>query len=499
MINLSDTIYFVITDRFHDGYTANNQHVNLTNPNAFHGGDFDGLIKKIPYFQKLGITALWITPVYVNIHDLGDHAGYHGYWSIDFDRIDSHLYTPVPNREAGSKAYLKDLVDAFHNKDIKIILDMVVNHTGYHTDAYKNYPHKTFDDNHFNHGEGSVEGELAGLPDLDHDQIDVADYFIQNILSWIEEAGIDGIRMDTVKHVEDKFWYLFKSQIKTKYPNITLIGEILDWNAEYISHYQKDHDFDSVFDFPLCGAMKGCFIWDWPITELARPRLHPNESKGMLDFDKVYTNANRLVTLLDNHDLDRRIMTEIFDRVGHWDKILAKELLKLLLTFQMTTRGIPQLYYGTEIGMTGYKDPDNRKDMPWHLFNANHIPSATYKKEIFEHTAHVIAIRRNNPAIPYGYLITLYVDTFIYAYLRAFKENIVVVVINNGRKAMPNPLSIHIHTNANIPTRIKDLLQNGTELKSQFSMIDNIEIKSGSIEVQLPRKTASVYCYKSNP
>jgi len=493
MVTLDDTIYFVLTDRFYDGNSSNNLHVDTVNPRAFHGGDFDGLIKKIPYFKQLGITALWITPVYINIHDLGDSAGYHGYWTIDFDKIDTHLYTPTPDREAGSKAYLKDLVDAFQQENIKIILDMVVNHTGYHTDAYNNYPDKVFDNSNFNHGVGSVEGELAGLPDLDHDQVDVADYFIQNILSWIEETGIDGIRMDTVKHVEDKFWYLFKSQIKTSHPNITLIGEVLDWDAQYLSHYQKDHDFDSVFDFPLCGAMKGCFVWDRPMTELARPRLHPDETKGILDHDKVYTNANRLVTLLDNHDLDRRIMTEILDRVGHWDKDLAKEILKLALTFIMTTRGIPQLYYGTEIGMTGYADPDNRKNMPWDQFNGNNTPKNTFEKALFDHTRKVISIRNNNPAIAYGYLLTLYVDAFIYAFLRSFKDNVVIVVINNGREAMPHSLPIHIQANENIPTRIKEILKNGTLLKSQFADLEDIEVVSGDIHVQLPRKTAGVF------
>ncbi|MCG8305869.1 MAG: alpha-amylase family glycosyl hydrolase, partial [Cytophagales bacterium] len=93
MITQNDIIYFVITDRFFDGNTSNNQHVDLANPRAFHGGDFDGLIAKIPYLKKLGISALWITPVYLNIHDLGDSAGYHGYWTIDFDKIDPHLFT----------------------------------------------------------------------------------------------------------------------------------------------------------------------------------------------------------------------------------------------------------------------------------------------------------------------------------------------------------------------------------------------------------------------
>ena len=498
MITTSDIIYFVLTDRFFDGNASNNQGVNIDKPRAFHGGDFDGLIAKIPYLRKLGITALWITPVYLNIHDLGESAGYHGYWTIDFDKVDPHLFTPIAGRIDGSKAYLKDLVEAFHNEDIKIILDMVVNHTGYHTESYNNYPDKVFNDGHFNHGEGSIEGELAGLPDLDHDQVDVADYFIQNILSWIEETGIDGIRMDTVKHVEGKFWYLFKSQIKTRHPNVTLIGEVLDWSAEYISHYQREHDFDSVFDFPLCGAMKGCFIWDQPMTNLARPRLHPDEPKGILDFDKVYTNASRLVTLIDNHDLDRRIMSEILDRVEHWDKDLAKDILKLMLTFLMTTRGIPQLYYGTEIGMTGYKDPDNRKDMAWSLFDADNVPTKSFEKEIFDHTVKTISIRKNNPGIAFGYLITLYVDKFIYAYLRAFRENMVIVVINNGKDSMTDPLTIHIEANTNIPTRIKNMLQGGTKLESQFSSSPDLEILSGDFQVQLPRKTAGVYCYSEN-
>ncbi|MBS0001001.1 MAG: hypothetical protein KFF73_18605, partial [Cyclobacteriaceae bacterium] len=494
MINSSDIIYFTLTDRFFDGNSTNNQGVNLNNPTAFHGGDFDGLIKKISYFKKLGITALWITPVYLNIHDLGESAGYHGYWTIDFEKIDPHLYTPVPGRENGSKEFLKDLVDTFHEEGIKIILDMVVNHTGYHTASYLNYPGKVFEERHFNRGEGTVEGELSGLPDLDHDQMDVADYFIQNILGWIEETGIDGIRMDTVKHVEDKFWYLYKSQVRTKHPDVTLIGEVLDFNAEFISRYQREHDFNAVFDFPLCGALKGSFIHGRPMTDIAKPRIHPAEPQGVLDNDQVYTNANRLITLLDNHDLDKRIMSEILDAVGHWDKELAGKILKLMLTFLMTSRGIPQIYYGTEIGMTGYKDPDNRKDMPWSLFDVNDMPVTVHEKNIFEHMVRVIKIKKNNPAISFGYLFTLYVDTFIYAFLRELQGNVVIVVMNNGREGMPVPLKIEVHKNSNIPARIKNIIADGTTLMSQFTGLENIAIESGGFRVKLPGKTAGVYC-----
>jgi len=494
MIDTTDIIYFVLTDRFSDGNPANNQNVDRDNPTAFHGGDFDGLTGKIPYFKKLGITALWITPVYLNIHDLGTSAGYHGYWTIDFEKIDPHLYTPVMGREEGSMAYLRDLVNVFHAEGIKIILDMVVNHTGYHTSAYRDYPDKAFNETHFNRGEGTVEGSLSGLPDLDHDQMDVADYFIQNILDWIGETGIDGIRMDTVKHVEDKFWYLFKSQVRTRHPEVTLIGEVLDFDAGFISKYQREHDFNCIFDFPLCGTLKGCLIHGRPMTDIARPRLHADEPHGALDIDQLYTNASRLITLLDNHDLDKRIMSEIFDAVGHWDRELAVKILNLMLTFLMTSRGIPQIYYGTEIGMIGYRDPDNRKDMPWSIFDVNLEPIPEHERKIFSHMVELISIRKNNPAISFGYLFTLYVDTFIYAFLREFRGNIVIVVINNGKENMNFPLRIGIYENSNVPLRIKKLLPEGIQISTQLPGMEDITIESGGFTILLPGKSAGVFC-----
>jgi alpha-amylase len=201
MLTQDDVIYFLMTDRFCNGDPGSDQNVDLANPRAFHGGDFAGLRQKIPYLQNLGITAVWLTPVYLNVPDFFDSAGYHGYWAIDFERVDPHLSGANPESAKESRAQFKDLVEAFHGANIKIILDMVVNHTGYHTPAYLAYPHKRFEDRHFNihYPDDPIEHWLSGLPDLDHDQIEVADYFVQNILDWIEETGIDGIRMDTVR------------------------------------------------------------------------------------------------------------------------------------------------------------------------------------------------------------------------------------------------------------------------------------------------------------
>ena len=497
MLTQDDVIYFVITDRFFDGDPANNQPADPANPKKFHGGDFAGLVQKIPYFKTLGVTAVWLTPVYVNIVDFFDSAGYHGYWAMDFERVDPHLYSARPDLAEGSRAYLADLVREFHDAGLKVILDMVVNHTGYHSPGYDNYPHKYLGyPEHFNTGGmgDEIKGPLAGLPDLNHDLPEVADYFVQNILDWIEQTGIDAIRMDTVKHVEPMFWYLFKSLIRTRHPQVTLLGEALLYDPAEIGKFQQKYDFDTLFDFPMCGVIKGTLVWDHSMTELARPRLTSDEPKGILDRDAPYTNANRLVTLLDNHDLKSRITTEILDRVGG-NRDLTKQLLKLCLTFLFTTRGIPQIYYGTEIGLEGGEDPDNRRDMPWDIIAADHRPDPgrTFERDIFDHTVRMIQVRAQNPAIRFGYLFTLYVDHFIYAYLREFQGNLVLVAINNGWQPMPLPLAIEIGGNSNIPPRIKALLPDNQTLTSRILGLPDVTADQGRVHVQLPGKTAGVW------
>jgi alpha-amylase len=202
-----------------------------------------------------------------------------------------------------------------------------------------------------------------------------------------------------------------------------------------------------------------------------------------------------LVTLLDNHDLDRRITTEILDRVGHWDRDLARKILKLCLTFLFTTRGIPQVYYGTEVGLEGGRDPDNRRDMPWAIFGNDQRPKASqaFERDIYDHTQRMISVRAQNPAIRYGYLFTLYVDQFFYAYLREFQGNVVLVAINNGRDPMPGPATVQIGANGNIPPRVKAHLAHGQQLASQIPGLADITMDHGEVRIQLPGKTAGVW------
>lgn len=504
MIGQEDIIYFVLTDRFCDDGSQKNYEVNKQKPNAYHGGNFAGLITKIPYLKNLGVTAVWITPVYLNIHEGPNGAeSYHGYWSLDFEKVDNRLYNTKRDLPEGSKQYLKELADALHQNNLKLVLDMVVNHTGYDHPGLRGDPHTPIRPYWFNpQGDPSPEKMwLFGLPDLNQSNPEVADYFVNTIIDWIEATRIDAIRMDTVRNVEPTFWYLFKSYIRGKYPQITVIGEVLDQDIPTLSKYQKYFAFDSLFDFALQQVIWDVFIHGQSLNRIARPRLNSadkekdrREPKGVLDRDFLYTNQNRLVTLTENHDLSKRFFSEALD-VCNGDRKQALKMFKVATTFQFTTRGIPQIYYGGEIAMEGYGDPDNRRDMRWEVFEDRLEPSSKYpiEKEAFEHIKKLTHLRSNSQALKFAPLLTLYADYFLYAYLREYRGESAIAVINNGNDRMPYPLKIKIGGNSNIPPRIANNLE-GKTLQNQINPNEApISIDQEGFSVQLDGKTAAVY------
>lgn len=506
MLTQDDVIYFVVTDRFRNGDTGNDSAppgVDKTHSGRFHGGDFPGLLESLPYLRQLGVTAIWITPVYASIGRLDDGSsdGFHGYWALAFDRIDPILHASGGAHPSGARAYLADLAAEIHEQGMKLVLDVVVNHTGYHNETYLHSPGR-LPASYFNRdGKNEFDVELAGLPDLDHDQSDVVDFFIENLLDWIEQTGIDAIRMDTAKHVEDKFWHFYKAQVKGAFPKVTLLGEVLNFTVADVARYQTLHDFDTLFDFPLRGALLAVFVWDASAERLARPRVDdPREVPGILDEDNPktdgYSNANRLVTLLDNHDLDRRIMSEARLRFPGTDRTNAVRLVKLCLSFLFTTRGIPQLYYGTELGLEGFKvngtDHLLRGDFPWSVIGADLRPTpGTVERDLYDHTHRLIEIRRRHAALRYGVVLTVYVDAFIYASLRYHRNDCVVTVINNGHAPMTVPLPLPIGANSNIPTRVKNLLE-GKKLVDLLDSDVAVECRDGIIDITVPGKSCRV-------
>ena len=499
MLTQDDIIYFIITDRFFDGDTENNFDLESANPNGYHGGDFQGIIDRIPYLQNLGITALWITPVFENSHlSLHGSWGYHGYWPLDFEKIDPHLYSPKPGVPAGSKRYLKELVDQLHAVGIKVILDMVVNHTAYDHPALKGDPSTPIKPHWFNapksvHEAGDIGSWVSGLPDLNQEIPEVADYFVRVIADWIEETGVDCIRMDTAKHVEGIFWHYYKTVIRGKFPNVTLLGEVLDYNIDTISHFQQHFAFDSLFDFPLQKGIEDVLIFGAPFTQIAAPYSSLIEpGTGILDRDTTYTNHNKLVTLLDNHDLRARFFTTALEH-GGGNRDWAIATTKLALTLMMTTRGIPQIYYGTELALEGGHDPDNRRDMPWHVVPDGLEPSSDFPEAqtLFQHLRQLIGLRKSSPALKYGSQLTLYVDERTYVYIREYRDEWVIVAINSSDEDMEKPLSISFAENSILPPRLKEQMAS-QQFVDIFRQVESGHMDNQVLHIQLKGRSAAL-------
>ena len=398
---------------------AAGRNVYVQNCAQCHGGDLQGVIDRLPYLKELGVTAIWLTPWYDNYDRLNQielkedkpSTGFHGYNPQDFYKVDEHF---------GTLAKLQELVQSAHRLGIKIIQDAVVNHTGPYHPWVDDPPTPTwFNGTKANHLKNvfqtwvlhdprpvkrlkreTMEGWfLDFLPDLNQYDSEVSRYLIQNTLWWIGVTGLDGIRMDTWQYVPNEFWRDWTAAVKREFPNFKVVGEVKDGDVVHTSYFQKT-GAESLLDFPLFYAIRHAFAEGGRIDEIPKT----------LARDYLYTNPDILVTLLGGHD-DGRFMSEKGATIAG---------LKLANAFVLTTRGVPQLYYGDEIGMTGPDEPTTREDFPGG-------PRTKEERELFEYIRGLIRLRHELEPLRTGRLINLYVSEQQYAYARGD----VIVVINN--------------------------------------------------------------------
>lgn len=388
-----DLIYFIMTDRFNDGDKSNDNFsdVNKNDARAYHGGDFKGIIDKLDYIKSLGATAIWITPTTENIT-----KGYHGYWTNDFYKVDPHL---------GTMDDLKALVQEAHKRNIKVLMDYVANHTGPNSAMYKEKGSDWFHPNkgisNWNDQNQLENNWLYDLPDLNQENPEVKKFLIDNALWWIDQTGIDGMRLDTVRHVPKPFWNEFANAIKTKYPDFYLLGEVWNTNPRYLDEYHKA-GIDGMTDYPLFDGIKEAFVKFGKADKLVNAIQQRNQ----------YSDPGINGIFIDNHD-NKRLMTLAGDK--------GPEYLRQALAFIMTYPSIPIVYYGTEIGMKGGDDPDNRKDMAWDQTKNSDI-LAYYKK--------LVALRSGNAALAEGDIKLLDYDRYFFSYMREKDDKSVIVVMN---------------------------------------------------------------------
>lgn len=427
-ITNDDVIYLIMTDRFADGDSSNNKDVNRRNPRAWHGGDFKGITSKIPYLKELGVTAIWLTPWYDNPDEANQcdkpwcpNTNYHGYHAIDYYAVENHF---------GSMADLREMVETARRSGIKVIQDQVANHVGVQHAWAKNPPLENwfspYSQNTFNNSvlmspnASLVEKDnlLKGwfnelLPDLNQTEPEVARYEIQNAVWWIGMTGIGGIRQDTIQYMPREFIRDWSSAILKQYPNFYLVGEVFEEDSAQTAFFQGgragwdniDTNLPSIFDFKLWRTSQEVFTGKKPMRAL----------RDVLKYDGLYPNINRVTVLANNHDTDR------FMSLPN----ATKEAAKLHIAFILATRGIPQLYYGEEILMTGGHDPDNRKD-----FSGGFAGDAMNKfnkagrtadgQEMFEWTQKWIKLRRDYRALREGQTVDIFYDNDVYVFGRKF-------------------------------------------------------------------------------
>lgn len=376
-------VYFMLTDRFKNANTSNDDPYGIgydkNDPGTYHGGDFAGVTEQLDYLDALGVNTIWISPVVENIaYDVrfkdtpyeNAYYAYHGYWAKDFERLNPHF---------GTVEEFHTLIDEAHDREMKIMVDVVINHAGYGMDKGMeneppNYPTDA-DRSKFegmireNESSDEVLGQLAGLPDFKTEDPEVRDQMVDWQVAWVERIGktakgntIDYFRVDTVKHVEDDTWMALKNELTKVKPEFKLIGEAWGASATNDLGYLNSGMMDSVLDFTFKEIAMQFVKGD---IEQAYDRLEERHD--------AISNTAAVGNFLSSHDED-----------GFLYKLNGNEdAFKVAVTLQAMSKGQPIIYYGEELGYSGannYPKYDNRPDIDWTKVDASNDLLAHYQK-----------------------------------------------------------------------------------------------------------------------
>jgi glycosidase len=440
--NASDVLYLITPDRFANGKTENDNWddntINRENPNARHGGDLEGVSKRLDYMKDLGITTVWLNPIQENKMRGGS---YHGYSITDFYKVDQRF---------GSNEEFRDLAKATHDKGMKMVMDMVLNHCGSSHWWMNDMPSKDWINNNgvfmqTNHATVSVMDVHASptekntfvngwfsrsMPDLNQTNTHLATYLIQNSIWWIEFARIDGIRQDTYSYMDFDFLSRWNTEVYNEYPDFNIVGETW-YNKSTSSAWWQKNSILSKKNSNLKTPM------DFSLTFASQAAFDSKTDDGYLNNifediaqDFIYQDPYNILTFLDNHDLGR------FNKKEETDLKRYKQGIAFLLTM----RGIPQIYYGTEILMTGTKEEGDgllRKDFPggW-LGDKNDqftkLGRTDMQNEAWNYMQKLLQWRKTCDAVTQGTMIHYAPKGGIYVYGRIKDNHTVLVILNSA-------------------------------------------------------------------
>ena len=465
--NQSDVMYLIMADRFCDGNPANNKigdsldQFRSKDLDGRKGGDSEGIISKLDYLKDLGITSLWITPMLEN----NMWMSYHGYAATDLYKIDPRF---------GSNELFKELVNQAHNKGLKIILDHVSNHIGINHWWMKDLPFSDWingtPENHLpaNHNKMTFPdphspGEAVDLtwdgwftdymPDLNQANPFLKRYLIQNTIWWIEYLGLDGIREDTYPYCNQYYLSDWVKTIMDEYPTLNIVGEIWTGNPSYLAAYQQNNKFGVHVNSHL-----PC-VTDFALSDALRDYL--SGKKGLegifntLAQDFLYYDPNNLLTFFDNHDIPRALYIANND----------VDKYKIALTILLTTRGIPKLFYGSEIGIVGDDNhgtirspfPGGFEGDSTDAFLSYH--RTEYENDIYNFTQNLLELRKKYKSLSQGDLIHFYPFDKVYVYFRETNDESTMIIVNNNEKDFEINLNNYQET-LSVTQRIENIKTN---------------------------------------
>jgi glycosidase len=487
----SDVIYLIMPDRFANGNPNNDNSKstkeisNRSLPGGRHGGDIEGLIKNLDYIKELGATAVWPTPL---CEDNDEGYSYHGYGQSDVYKIDPRYGT--------NEEYVQ-LSAELHQRGMKNIMDYVTNHWGWKHWMYNDLP--TYNWIHqfpgysqsnyrmttqFDKNASKIDTKqcmdgwfVPSMPDLNQSNPLVLNYLTQNAIWWIEYSDLDGFRVDTYSYNDKEGISKWTKAITDEYPHFNIVGEVWMHDQAQMSYWQKDSkigaiqsynsNLPSVMDFTLHDAIGNVFNDDRQSWDRGMIQVYDNFAN-----DFLYPNPNNLLVFAENHD------------TGRFNEIYKSDFKKyqMAMTLIATVRGIPQLYYGSEIGMKGDKgkgDADIRRDFPggWNgdANNAFTKQGRTVEQQkFFEFSSKLFTWRKSKEVIHSGKITHYVPENNVYVYFRYNEKETVMVIINNNSEKQTLKTS-----------RFKETLQNlksGKEVMSgtTFDFNNDIEIEGKS-------------------
>ena len=485
----ADVIYLITPDRYANGDPSNDSSLRLKeksnrqNKDGRHGGDIQGIIDHLDYIAEMGFTQIWLNPVLENNQK---KYSYHGYSTTDYYNIDERF---------GTNELYKELSEIAQNKGIGIIMDLILNHIGSEHWLMYDLPssdwinhngefvqtshiHESIYDPYIPQFEKDLFTSgwfVETMPDLNQSNPFLANYLIQLSIWWVEYAKLSGFRIDTYPYIDKDFLTIWSKRIAREYPNFNFCGEAWNNNPSMVAYWQKgSKPYDgyisyipSMKDFPLQKALVQGLMseekWDSGIGDIYR----------VLANDYQYGDPYNLLVFAGNHDM-QRIYSQLSENM---------DLYKIAMSFILTTRGIPQIYYGAEIAMTSTRDHGElRKDFPggWagdKIDAFNGIRLSGEQREAQNFMRDLLNWRKSSSAIGKGSLVHYPVKNGVYVYFRLYENDLVMVMMNNNKR------SIRID-----PGHFNEVL---AEKNQGISVLDN-RVYDLTSKINLPGKTALI-------